>query len=130
MSSFPFSSINLTRVPVQITDTTPTAIGRPIDMARLTKISVQAGSEDPTVSGFAGEIKLQASDFIETQGKLGDWPTDDTKWIDVAGASAALSGEDCVMFSSSNISSRWIRVVFTGSAGVGELQVFATCKHG
>ena len=134
MSSFPvFSSKVATEVDVSaLAD--GAVLGQPIDMARLTKVSVQA-----ILQGLAGAavdtfIKLQASDVNDYSGSSRSWSDDPLHWVDVTSAQVALvDGTNCVTFSAADLPSRYIRVVFDSGAGTitaGTLDLWVTCKNG
>lgn len=134
MSSFPvFSSKVASEVDVSaLAD--GAVLGQPVDMARLTKVSVQAILQGITGASGAAVIKLQASDVNDYSGSSRPWSDNALHWVDVTSAEVALvNGTNCVTFSAADLPSRYIRVVFdsdTDTITAGTLDLWVTCKHG
>lgn len=133
MSSYPFFSSKTAENVDLSAASDGDVLGKPIDMARLTKISVQA-----ILTGVAGatatdadSIKLQASDVVGEPG-ADFFSSDDLHWVDVSSALVQLvNGTNCVTFSAADLPSRFVRIVLNKSGvSAGTANVYVTCKHG
>lgn len=83
-----------------------------IDASQLFRVSVQASFTD---SAVAGTLKLQCSNDPSTANNLPGLQAP-THWTDVPNTSQTITAGASVLIPSTEISYRWVRVVFTESS--------------
>lgn len=90
-----------------------------VDSSFMYGLSVIADFSD---AAAAGTVKIQASNDFTDAGNLSmDFVP--TVWVDIASASAAVAAGASVRIAVPELCSRWIRVVWTRSAGAGTFNV-------
>lgn len=92
---------------------TGSATGGKIDSNQLVSASFAAVFGDATA---AGTVKIQASNDICTDGYQPATFTP-TNWIDIPSATATISSGGSALILLTNLSYRWMRVVYTRSGG-------------
>lgn len=97
----------------------------PFDVYAMTTIAIAA-----TVSGSAtlnGTIKLQAScDHGQRSGQAP--PTGVTNWVDIAGTTSTITADGSTMWNLSGVGFKWLRAVYTRTAGTGTVAIRAHAK--
>ena len=75
-----------------------------------------------TITGSpVGTLKLQACIDVAT-------PTVSSSWNDVASSTVTISGADIVMYDVSDISYKWVRLVYTRTSGTGAITALINAK--
>jgi len=106
----------LAYIPISAGDSSGSLTSGAIDAEQFYRASVIATFTD---NASTGTVKLQASNDAPVGGNMA--PFTPTNWADIANATVSVSAGGTVAVPVTELSHRWVRVVFTRSAGAGTL---------